>query len=131
MPQPPGAAPATGVLVVDDERLIRWMLRQVLERAGFRVVEAEDAGEALRVFAADPDVEAVVLDLKLPDGDGISVLRGMKAARRDCRVIIMTAHGSLEDEQAAMNEGAFRFVLKPFDPRAMLATVQEALAPPA
>lgn len=116
------------ILVVDDERLIRWMVRETLAREGYRVVEAGDAGEALAVFAADPALSAVLLDLKLPDGDGITVLRAMKASRPECQVIIMTAHGSPDDEQAATAAGAFRFILKPFDQRFMLQSLREALA---
>lgn len=128
MPQPADSPTAEAILVVDDERLIRWMVRQVLAREGYRVVEAADAREALAVFAADPGLAAVLLDLKLPDGDGITVLRAIKASRPECQVIIMTAHGSPEDEQAATAAGAFKFILKPFDQRLMLEWLREALA---
>jgi DNA-binding NtrC family response regulator len=120
--------PQATVLVVDDEWLIRWSLGQVLSHAGLVVLEAEGAGEALARFAAREDIAVVLLDLKLPDGDGRQVLERIHADRPRCAVIVMSAHGSAEDEQAVLASGAVRYVAKPFRSEEMLAFVKEALA---
>jgi DNA-binding NtrC family response regulator len=113
---------------VDDEWLLRWALVQRLGVAGYRVVEAGDAAEALRQFdASSPPVDVVLLDLKLPDADGMSVLSHVKAHRPTCPVILMSAHGNAESEHAALDAGAFRYLSKPFDHSRLLALVRDAI----
>ena len=81
--------PAT-ILVVDDEQLIRWSLTERLTAEGYRVVEAETAAGALAKH--DEGVDLVLLDYRLPDGDGVSVLKRIKERDPDTLVILLTAY---------------------------------------
>lgn len=115
------------VLVVDDEALIRWSLSERLAEEGYPVRQASSGAEALTVLSALVDHPTVVLlDLRLPDVNDLSLFRKIRSMRPDVPVILMTAHGSAEDADEAMAEGAFRFVAKPFDVAQMTALVAEA-----
>lgn len=102
------------VLVVDDERLIRWYLKENLEKAGYEVAEAEKGSDALKVFSETlPDI--VLLDVNLPDMSGIDVLRQVKGVDKDVPVIIITAFGNIKTAVDAMKFGAYDFIEKPFE----------------
>jgi DNA-binding NtrC family response regulator len=113
------------VLVVDDEQLIRWSLRQRLEEAGYHVEEAEDGAKALE--AVSRGVDLVLLDYKLPDLDGLELLRRIKDADADALVILMTAYSTVESAVEAMQRGAFHYVKKPLEMDEMLLLVERAL----
>jgi DNA-binding NtrC family response regulator len=117
------------ILVVDDERLIRWSLKDRLVRAGHTVLEAGDAAQARRTLAGG-SVDLVVLDLRLPDSDDLSLLTRIRAATPAPAVILMTAHGTHDVADEALKLGASRFVGKPFDLDEMVGYVAAALAPP-
>lgn len=116
------------VLIVDDEPLIRWAVREILEDAGYAVVEAGSAREAMaRVAQADGRAPAVaLLDLRLPDSDDLSLLRRVRGEAPACRVIIMTAHGTPEILRDAMTQGAFGTISKPFDLARIVGLVRAA-----
>ena len=116
--------PAT-ILVVDDESLIRWTLSERLSEDGHTVVEAETAKAALARFG--PDVDLVLLDYKLPDSDGLQVLRAMKAVDADVPVILLTAFSSIETAVEAMKQGAYHYANKPFNLDELALVVQKAL----
>ncbi|HMC77520.1 MAG TPA: sigma-54 dependent transcriptional regulator [Vicinamibacterales bacterium] len=116
--------PAT-ILVVDDEPLIRWTLSERLSQDGHVVVEAGTARAALARFG--PDVDLVLLDYKLPDSDGLQVLRAMKAADADVPVILLTAFSSIETAVEAMKQGAYHYANKPFNLDELALVVQKAL----
>jgi DNA-binding NtrC family response regulator len=117
----------TTILVVDDEPLIRWAVREGLESAGYAVVEAGNAREATQSLADGASEAAVaLLDLKLPDSDDLSLLRRVRATLPACRVIIMTAHGTPELLAEALREGAVATVAKPFDLARIVGLVQAA-----
>jgi DNA-binding NtrC family response regulator len=121
--------PARRVLVVDDEMLIRWSLSQRLLSAGYEVHEACDWSSALAYFAEGaPSIDAVVLDLKLPDTDGVGVLEQIKARRPACAVVMMSAFVTADVSQKAHDHGIFEVVPKPFDIDAMVRMVERALA---
>ena len=124
---------APGVLVVDDEQLIRWSIQRHLERSGYNVEVAENGHQALDQFC--DDVRVVLLDLKLPDTDGLEVLKEMKSRCPFCQVILMTAYGSPESESEAQHHGVYEILNKPFDLDEMTRTIERALeaheAPPA
>jgi DNA-binding NtrC family response regulator len=113
------------ILVVDDEPLIRWAVREALESAGFDVVEAGSAREAMASLHA-ADIRVALLDLKLPDSDDLSLLTHVLASAPACRVIMMTAHGTPELLAEAVRAGAFGTISKPFDLSRMLGMVQAA-----
>lgn len=122
-------SPMAAVLIVDDETLIRWSVAESLEAAGFRVAEAGSAGEALRYFDHDPgDICVVVLDLKLPDSSDLGLLRRIREIAPKCRIILMTAHGTAEVLEEALQAGAFGVLGKPFDMSRVVTMVREAAA---
>jgi DNA-binding NtrC family response regulator len=119
----------THVLVVDDEWLIRWALREALEAKGYRVTEAADATAARRAFAAtDTAPDAVVLDYRLPDSNDLNLLTAIRHNTPPPSVIMMTAHGTSELVKNALELGAYRVVSKPFEVQQMAELVAEALA---
>ena len=113
------------VLVVDDEQLIRWSLAERLRGEGYDVVEAATGQEALD--RAREGVDLVLLDFKLPDLDGVTVLRRIKELDPDALVILLTAYASVETAVEAMKEGAFHFANKPFDLDEVAFLVSRAL----
>jgi DNA-binding NtrC family response regulator len=118
--------PAARILLVEDKDSLRTMLRLALERPGYSVIEARDEGEAIRELRqAEPDL--ILSDLRLPEGDGLGVLRAAKELNGEIPVIVMTAYGSIEDAVAAMKEGALDFLAKPVDPDHLLLLVSRAL----
>ena len=117
------------ILVVDDEPLIRWAVREALETAGYPVIEAGTAREAIDALAARADsIGVVLLDLRLPDSDDLSLLRRVLEMAAGCRVIVMTAHGSPEVLAEAIEAGAFGTLSKPFDMPRVLDLVGAAHA---
>ena len=117
---------APTVLIIDDDRLTRWSVSRILERAGCQVREANSFAEgAASIKAQRP--ELVLLDVKLPDGDGFALLRSIQTTHPDLPVIMMTAHASLETAQEAESLGARGHLAKPCDPEKLLALVVGAL----
>ena len=113
------------VLVVDDEQLIRWSLVERLRDEGHEVVEAGTGAEALE--RCTDGVDLVLLDFRLPDGDGLGLLRQMRRQHPDVVVIMMTAYTSVDTAVQAMKEGAYHYVGKPFNLDEVAVLVQKAL----
>jgi DNA-binding NtrC family response regulator len=102
---------ARRILVVDDERLVRWSLTQRLRADGMEVLEAATAAEAMQV--REPD--AAILDYRLPDGDGIGVLKRLREVDPDIPVVMLTAHKDVDIVVEAIKAGASDYVTKPFE----------------
>ncbi|MBI2931734.1 MAG: sigma-54-dependent Fis family transcriptional regulator [Planctomycetes bacterium] len=114
------------VLVVDDEKLIRWSLKERLTREGYAVTEAEDGRTATAALENGvPDL--VLLDLRLPDTDGLSLLRAMQQRAPELPVILITAYSSVDTAVEAMKLGAYDYVAKPFNMDELAITVKRAL----
>jgi DNA-binding NtrC family response regulator len=118
--------PAKKILVIDDDRLIRWSLREKLTARGYAFAEAETIASGL--LAADAEApDLVLLDMKLPDGKGTDALEEIRRTWPDLPVIMITAYGVIEDVVTAMRRGAYDFVTKPFDDPKLESTIAHAL----
>src|SRR5512132_558271 len=119
--------PAT-VLVVDDEKNIQLTLSRALSMEGYAVETASGGREALEKIAALP-VDVVVMDVRMPDLDGLSVLEKARETRPELPVVIMSGHGSIETVRSAFRLGAFDYLEKPITaPGRLLVAVRNALA---
>ena len=123
----PGKSPATRVLVVDDEPLIRWSLAETLQDCGCEVVETGDGRGARGVLQeAAPEFDVVLLDLRLPDSDDLTLLAALRRLSPATQVIVMTAFGTPEIVRGALALGAYRVVGKPFEMGDMARLVADA-----
>jgi two-component system, NtrC family, response regulator AtoC len=113
------------VLVVDDEDLVRWSLRERFSRDGHTVLEASTAAAALAQLSSGLDL--ILLDYRLPDGDGLSLLRTIKEMTPDTPVVLMTAFSTVAGAVEAMKLGAYHYLNKPFDLDDVSVVVQQAL----
>jgi DNA-binding NtrC family response regulator len=102
------------ILVVDDEKMIRWSLGEALRGWGFEPIEAETVSAALAAFEAEQPA-AVLLDINLPDGSGLDVLRKVRKQQHDAVVIMITANVLVDETIAALRGGAYDFIGKPID----------------
>jgi two-component system nitrogen regulation response regulator NtrX len=115
------------ILVVDDEPRVRDSIRSILEDEGYTIIEASDGQEGLSRVAADkPD--SVLLDIWMPDLDGIEVLRGIKQLDADLPVIIMSGHGTIETAVKAAKLGAYDFLEKPLSIDKLELVLRNALS---
>jgi len=122
---------ATRVLVVDDEPLVRWSIGETLRAHGCDIVEASDAHGALdmvRDSATEPD--AVLLDLKLPDNDDLTLLAAVRRLLPRVPVILMTAFGTPEILDEARRLGVFTILDKPFELDELDLLIERALEMP-
>jgi DNA-binding NtrC family response regulator len=117
--------PTPTILVVDDEQLIRWSLANRLTEDGYRVLEAGTVAEARE--KRREGVDLVLLDYRLPDSDGLTLLREIKDAEPDVVVIMLTGHSSVTSAVEAMKAGAFHYASKPFDLDEISVLVEKAL----
>ena len=117
--------PKATILVVDDEALIRWSLSERLKADGYDVLEADTGRAALEKVAEGVDL--VLLDYRLPDTDGVTILRKIKEFDQDMLVILLTAYANVETAVEAMKLGAYHFANKPFNLDDVAATVARAL----
>ena len=115
------------LLLIEDTPSLQMVYRSVLTNAGYSVVTAGTAAEGLASYRATRP-QVILLDLMLPDRDGLDLMRDMLAERPDLNVIVITANGSINKAVEAMRAGAHEFLVKPFDETRFLGAVENALA---
>lgn len=114
------------ILVVDDEKLIRWSLEQNLTKEGYEVITAEGGEDCLKLVKEElPDL--ILLDIHLPGCDGMDILKIIKEVDKDALVIMITAYGAVETAVRAMKLGAYDFVEKPFNMDKIKVLIKKAL----
>ncbi|MCH8206291.1 MAG: response regulator [Chloroflexi bacterium] len=119
--------PPRSIVVVDDDKILRFTLTALLEEEGYRVESCQTAKEAMGRIITGAPIDVVVCDLQLPDGSGLQVLWALKKIDPDAAFILITAHASLETAIEAVNEGAFAYHAKPLDTDALSQSVSNAI----
>jgi DNA-binding NtrC family response regulator len=113
-------------MIVDDDAAMRQMLDSLFREQGFAVSDASSAAEALDM-ASEVEFDAVLSDIKMPGKSGIELVGELRQIRPETPVVLMTAFGSIDSAVEAMRVGAFDYVTKPFEPEAVLLTIERAI----
>src|SRR5438067_327325 len=114
------------ILIVDDERPILLTLEAPLQRHGYHVETASTAAQGLKLLKSNSS-ELVLLDLQLPDAEGLEMLDQIKEGFAETQVIILTAHDSLNNAIESIKRGAYHFISKPYAPEELLSLVEKAV----
>ena len=114
------------ILIVDDEELIRWSLTEELKSAGYKTVEAGTVKQA-REAAEGIDPDLCILDIRLPDGTGVDLLREFRARDAELPIVMITGHGNIARAIEVTKLGATEYIHKPFDLREMLLVIERAI----
>ena len=115
------------ILIIDDERPILLTLEALLGRHGYQPETAATASYGLRMLKSNPPA-VVLLDLQLPDADGLQMLEQIKREHPETQVIILTAHDSLSNAIESIKRGAYHFISKPYAPEELLSLIEKAPA---
>lgn len=115
------------VLIVEDEELMRLILRQLIEGEGYQAFTADNAESALTVFSSNR-IDVTLTDIKMSGRDGLALLDQIKAADEEAIVIVMTAYSSVDTAVAALRKGAYDYITKPFVNDDLIQTLRNALS---
>jgi DNA-binding NtrC family response regulator len=115
------------VLIVEDEANMRRVLSALLERDGFRTLEASDGSAALELLARE-SVDAVLTDLRMPKMNGLELLEALRRTLPEIPVVMLTAHGTVGSAVEALKQGAFDYLTKPFDPDEIRGVMEKAVS---
>jgi DNA-binding NtrC family response regulator len=115
------------VLIVDDESLLRTALFRAIDRRGINALTANRVEEAKLLCQTDQPIDLAIVDINLPDGDGIDLMTHIKSLHPACEVIVLTGDGTVENAVKATKMGAFHFITKPFNMDELLSLVEKAL----
>ena len=113
------------ILIVDDEVDVRETVKMILDYEGYATVHAGDGAQALSLLAQH-ELDAVLLDIKMPGRDGMEILEEMRRSRPDLPVIMISGHGTISTAVEATKKGAFDFIAKPFKPKDLRAVINKA-----
>jgi len=116
----------SNVLIVEDEELMRNILRELVSKAGYAAFTADSAEAAIEIFTAN-DISATLTDIKMAGRDGLDLLDQIKSVDSEAVVIIMTAYSSVDTAVAALRKGAYDYVTKPFVNEDLLQTIKNAI----
>lgn len=114
------------ILIVEDEEILRVVLKRLLEAASYRVATADSAEAALEIFSSD-DVAVTLTDIRMSGMDGLELLDQLKAVDAEALVIVMTAYSSVDSAIAALRKGAYDYITKPFVNEDVLQSVKNAI----
>ena len=114
------------ILVVDDELLIRKVIREYLESENYKVLEAENGLDALRVLSSNK-VNLIILDIMMPKMDGYELIKSLREAKYDVPILIITAKSAIEDKKEGFLLGADDYMVKPIDIEEMILRIQVLL----
>ena len=117
---------AINVLIVEDEELMRAILRELLEEAGYEVFTADSAENAIDVFSSN-DITLTLTDIKMSGSDGLALLDQIKSIDEEAVVVIMTAYSSVDTAVSALRKGAYDYITKPFLNEDLLQTIKNAV----
>jgi two-component system chemotaxis response regulator CheY len=118
---------AINILIVDDLDFIKIVLRDILEKSGFRVIgEASNGGDAIKIYQ-EKKPDAVLMDITMPGMDGLTALKRIKALDPAARIIICSALGQQRLIVQAIQLGAKDFIVKPFQPQRVVSALKKAL----
>ena len=120
--------PSARILIVDDDPYFLRVLSRILTGENFQVKTAEGAVEAAQILQENC-FDLVISDLRLPDGDGLSILQEIRKAGSEIPVVILTAYGEVDSYLEAMNAGATEYLNKPVKSEELLAVVRSCLRP--
>ena len=115
------------LLVVDDEKLVRWSIQEIMGKEHFRVVSASDGADAIEKMREER-FDVIITDLVMPGRNGIEVARQAKKLHPDTKVIMITAYGSTLDKEEARNAGVSFFLDKPFQVDEVKRAVSQVLS---
>src|SRR3989338_624364 len=114
------------ILIAEDEESLRWVLKKALEDEGYWVQTAA-TGEAAREYLGGIRFDVALMDIKLPDIDGLTLLKEIKEAGIETAIIVMTAQNTMRNAIGAMKNGAFDYITKPFDLDEVMVLVKRAI----
>ena len=114
------------ILVVDDDRELADMLAEYLEKLGYEAKAAYGGREGLDCFK-DGDFQMVIVDLKMPDMDGMELMEAVKSIDRKVMVLVITGYGTIDSAVGAIKAGAYDFISKPFDLESLEVIINRAL----
>jgi two-component system response regulator (stage 0 sporulation protein F) len=115
------------ILVVEDDSSMRDLLKRILGKNDYRVIEAEDGEQALSLLKENPEICLIISDIRIPKRDGMNLLGEVVRSYPGIKVILITAFGEVEQYLEAMNVGAFEYLNKPFRNQQLLDLVKRAL----
>ncbi|ODS33540.1 MAG: response regulator [Candidatus Scalindua rubra] len=115
------------ILVVDDEKIMHELFRKILKKEKYAVLTAGNGKKALKM-AESKKLDLVILDMKMPDMNGIEILRRIKKIDENIEVIMLTGFGTMKTAKIAMGMGAYDYITKPFDNNDIMALIKDALS---